>query len=171
MAGYAIRGELGAPKPDIDGFRDTLPDDWKPLLIGPIPSIVNDTHTLVFLPDGSKEGWGLSDDGDKYREQLAALFSFAYGDGSSPFGVVHVRFGGDEPGAGYEPELIVENRRGPRITSPDPDGKGQAPDVDRVRAVLEQYRAAAMNSQDAVRDAWGKAAAQLADALGEEAAW
>ena len=120
MSAYVLRGEALAPAPDIDGFRKTLPEDWRHLLIGPVESIINDDVTFVFAPDGSKEGWTDSDMGDDFREQFKKLFAFAHKDGSSPFSVAHVRFGGDEPGARYEPELIVENGRGVRIDSGQP---------------------------------------------------
>lgn len=108
--GYVFKdGIADVPAPDIDAFRDSLPEHWRPLGIGPVPSLVNDYVTFVFLPDGSKEGWDTSDDGDAYRKQFIELFSACHGDGSSPFDVVvvHARYGGDEPGAGYEPELVV----------------------------------------------------------------
>jgi hypothetical protein len=88
--------------PDVEGFRESLPEEWRPLVIGPVAGLVNDYLTYVFLPDGSKEGWDISDQGDEFREQFTALFAFRYEDGSSPFDVVHVRFGGDER---YEPRV------------------------------------------------------------------
>jgi hypothetical protein len=108
-AGYAMEGSYGAAAPDVAAFRDSLPEQWRHLVIGPVESIVNDYQSFTFLPDGSKEGWKDSDLGDEYRRRFLDLFSFAYEDGSTPFDVlvVDARFGGDEPGAGYEPELIV----------------------------------------------------------------
>lgn len=88
--------------PDVDAFRASLPAEWQPLIVGPVGSITNDYWTFAFLPDGSKEGWDTSDRGDEYREQFEDLFSFRYEDGSSPFDVVHVRFGDDER---YEPKV------------------------------------------------------------------
>lgn len=76
--------------PDIEAFRQTLPEKWRPLVIGPIPGVVNFGQFYAFLPDGSKEGWQDSHDGDKYRQQFIELFKDAkYPD------VVTVRFGGD----------------------------------------------------------------------------
>jgi len=108
-AGYALDGQFGITAPDIDSFRQSLPEKWQRLIIGPVQSIINDYRSFVFLPDGSKEGWEDSELGDKYRERFLDLFSFAYDNGSSPYDVlvVDARFGGDEPGAGLEPELIV----------------------------------------------------------------
>jgi hypothetical protein len=105
------------PVPDVEAFRADLPAEWQHLLIGPIDSATNGYQIFVFLPDGSKEGWGTSDDGDLYRERFLQLFSWAYEDGSSPFDVLVVaaRWGGDEPGGsgimgeleGGEAELAV----------------------------------------------------------------
>ena len=98
--------------PDVDGFRASLPEQWRPLVVGPIPSVINGYVTYLFAPDGSGEGWEDSDDGDRYRHQFIELFNFKYSDGSSPYDVlvIDARFGGDEPGAGYEDELIVSTR-------------------------------------------------------------
>jgi hypothetical protein len=82
--------------PDVDAFRASLPEEWRPLVVGPIKALINGYISYAFLPDGSKEGWPPSDAGDEYRDQFAALFSFTYEDGSSPFDVVRVRFGGDD---------------------------------------------------------------------------
>lgn len=108
-AGYAFDPGFRAQVPDVEAFRASLPEDWRRLIVGPVQSVTNDYRTFAFLPDGSKEGWGTSADGDTYRQQFLDLFSFAYDDGSSPYDVlvVDARFGGDEPLAGYEPELIV----------------------------------------------------------------
>lgn len=97
------------PVPDVEGFRESLPQQWRPLVVGPIPSVINGYVTYVFAPDGSNEGWPDSDDGDRYRHRFAELFSFTFPDGSSPYNVlvIDARFGGDEPGAGHEDELIV----------------------------------------------------------------
>jgi len=97
VAGYAMRGEYGAPRMgDVEAFRESLPEDWRHLVIGPVPGVINDYFSYVFLPDGSKEGWTTSDRGDEYRARFAALFSGCYDDGSSPYDYVEVRYGGDE---------------------------------------------------------------------------
>jgi hypothetical protein len=95
--GYVRRGGGEITMPDVDAFRETLPVKWRPLVIGPVQSVTNDYWSCAFLPDGSKEGWRDSDLGDEYRRQFADLFSAGYEDGSSPFSVAMVRFGGDEP--------------------------------------------------------------------------
>jgi hypothetical protein len=86
----------GIGMPDVDAFRASLPEEWRQLVIGPVGSVVNGYLSYAFLPDGSKEGWDTSDRGDEYRRQFAALFSAGYEDGSSPFDVVTVRYGGDD---------------------------------------------------------------------------
>jgi hypothetical protein len=107
--GYVFRSQSGFPPPDVEAFRQSLPEGWRPLVIGPVRSAFEDYVSFVFLPDGSKEYWPESDDGDRYRQQFTDLFRFAYEDGSTPFDVlvIDVRFGGDEPGAGDEAELIA----------------------------------------------------------------
>lgn len=81
--------------PDIEAFKQTLPEEWRRLVIGPVESAVNGTFSYAFLPDGSKEGWGTSNDGDRYRQQFRELFRTAYEDGSSADDVVTVAFGAD----------------------------------------------------------------------------
>lgn len=83
--------------PDVEAFRATLPDDWATLVVGPHQAIINGYVTWMFLPDGSKEGRGTSDDGDRYRQQFADLFALRYDDESTPFDVVVARYGGDQP--------------------------------------------------------------------------
>jgi hypothetical protein len=107
--GYVFRGQSDFPPPDVEAFRQALLPEWRPLVIGPVRSAFEDYVSFVFLPDGSKEGWPESEAGDRYRQQFTDLFTFAYEDGSTPFDVlvIDARFGGDEPGAGGEPQLIA----------------------------------------------------------------
>ncbi|MFF7824245.1 hypothetical protein ACFZCM_03380 [Streptomyces rochei] len=81
--------------PDVDAFRESLPAHLRPLVVGPITSPLNGFISFVFLPDGSKEGWGASDEGDTYRAQFAALFNQQYSDGSTHDDTVAIRYGGD----------------------------------------------------------------------------
>lgn len=83
--------------PDIEAFKAGLPEKWAPLIVGPFRGMVNDTLTWMFVPDGSKEGWPASDDGDLYRQQFADLFAIRYDEGSTPFDVALVQYGGDYP--------------------------------------------------------------------------
>lgn len=108
-SGYALRGEMGVSAPDADGFRESLPAGWRHLFIGPVPAPLNGYVMFALLWDGSGEGWDDAGQGDEIRRRFLDLFSFAYEDHSSPFSVLQAEFrwGGDEPGARYEPELIV----------------------------------------------------------------
>lgn len=81
--------------PDIDAFRESLPEDFRQLVIGPVPTYFNGYVSYAFLPDGSKEGWTPSDEGDDHRRRFAALFDHRYADGSSHDEVVAIRFGED----------------------------------------------------------------------------
>ena len=83
--------------PDVAAFRRSLPEPWQRLVVGPIEAAANCYQHFVFLPDGSKEDVQESDEGDGYRRRFAALFSFQNEDGSSPFEVYAVRYGGSEP--------------------------------------------------------------------------
>ena len=83
--------------PDIDAFRASLPKEWQALVVGPVEAVVNGYKTYAFLPDGSKERWGTSDEGDEYRRAFIDLFSVGHEDKSSPFDVTVVSHGGDEP--------------------------------------------------------------------------
>ncbi|WP_063042197.1 hypothetical protein [Nocardia grenadensis] len=88
----------GAPRrpveiPEIEEFRHRLPEGWEQILVGPIPSPVNFYHSYVFLPDGSKEGWGSSNQGDELRRELLEIASsIRTGD------AVEITFGGDDHG-------------------------------------------------------------------------
>ncbi len=95
------------PVPDLDVFRASLPATWRPLVLGPIISPLNGVLTCVFLPDGAPEGCPDSDARDERRRRFADLFTYRYEDGSTPFEVLHVRFGGDEPDAGVEPLVMT----------------------------------------------------------------
>lgn len=61
------------------------------------PSEVNGYLSFFIPPDGSKEGWGESDEGDKRRAAfLDHLKTYTYEDGSSPISWVEVQYGDDE---------------------------------------------------------------------------
>lgn len=108
-AGYAMKGRADLPAPDVEAFRQSLPAEWQPLIVGQVPVVVNDFVSFAFLPDGSNEGWDDSGLGDQYRQQFIDLFSFAYEDGSTPFDVlvIDARFGGDGPYPEDGPKAIV----------------------------------------------------------------
>jgi hypothetical protein len=55
---------------------------------------INGRTTVVMVPDGSREGWPNSDEGDKLRDLFVAELEKAnYVDGSSPWNYVEVEFG------------------------------------------------------------------------------
>lgn len=57
----------------------------------------NGYASFFIAPDGSKEGWDISDDGDDNRSTLISeLEAMRYEDGSSPIDWVEVQFGDDE---------------------------------------------------------------------------
>jgi hypothetical protein len=57
----------------LAGFRSQLPEQWRPLLVGPVVALANGSHYWTFHPDGSKEWWDTSDEGDVHRAALIAL--------------------------------------------------------------------------------------------------
>ena len=84
---------------EVQAFRDLkaqMPEEFQPLLVGPVPHVVNGGSTVAFLylPDGSKEGWADSDTGDVWRDRFLALCrSLRYPE------FAHLRVGGDDGGA------------------------------------------------------------------------
>jgi hypothetical protein len=93
--------------PDIEAFRQSIPERFRRLVIGPVQGVVNSDVMYVFLPDGSKEGWEDSAIGNELRERFRALFRQEYDDGSSHDDVVSVRFGADFRDK-YPPLVTVE---------------------------------------------------------------
>lgn len=81
--------------PDIEAFRDSLPEEFRRLVIGPVESAINGCVTYAFLPVGSKRGWDFAELGDEYRDRFVALFDQIYDDGSSADHLVGVKFGSD----------------------------------------------------------------------------
>jgi hypothetical protein len=74
-------------------FLESLPEDWRRLVVGPVEALINGDAWLVFLPDGSKEGWDLSKEGMEYRIRFQELF-----------GGLIVRWGDENPTVSREPE-------------------------------------------------------------------
>lgn len=74
-------------------FLPTIPEEFRTLfLVG--EAVVNGDHTIVMLPDGSKEGWTLSNTGDEVREKFVLfLNSLSFPDGSNPFDFVEIGYG------------------------------------------------------------------------------
>lgn len=71
--------------------------DWAQLLSPIIPGIVNSEDTFIVAPDGSKEGWDGSDEGERLRAVFVAwLDAQRYDDGSTSFKWALVQYGDDE---------------------------------------------------------------------------
>lgn len=69
-------------------------------VVGPGESELNGYRTILIAPDGSKEGWTDSDDGDTRRDQLRKFMSsMRYSDGSSPLEWFEAQYGSDDRGA------------------------------------------------------------------------
>lgn len=62
-----------------------------------VEGVTNTRRSFAILPDGSKEGWDASGEGDDARASYVHwLEQQAYEDGSSPLAWVEVQFGDDE---------------------------------------------------------------------------
>lgn len=72
----------------VNKFRNSLPEDFARLIIGPVLSPTNGYTWFLMLPDGSKEGWEISQEGEYYRAAFAEL--------GAPYGLYGMRFGDDE---------------------------------------------------------------------------
>lgn len=73
-------------------------------LVSPIiDSLINKFCSFFISPDGSKEGYDASDDGDRIRKKIVEfLNSLADADGSNSIKFVEVAFGNDEGTATIE---------------------------------------------------------------------
>lgn len=102
IAGFASLSEarLGEPwssqraedEAKLMKFRDSLPEQWRALVVGPVESVINGYAWVAFLTDGSKEGWQDSKLGARYRFEFQQLF-----------GGLTVRWGDDpEPSVTWE---------------------------------------------------------------------
>lgn len=88
-----ILKEYGAP------HSNGTAADASALLTPLAPYIVNGGASFAVLPDGSKEGWGDSDNGDAARDRIAEwLDAQAYDDGSNVYDWVELSFPGDVSG-------------------------------------------------------------------------
>lgn len=74
----------------INAFRNTLSDQWAPLIVGPFDGNSNDYQTMMFLPDGSKQGWRTQMAGHQLRDLFTNLFDDTTAE------IVRVIHGGDE---------------------------------------------------------------------------
>lgn len=75
------------------------------IFMGPSAEGVNCYRSLLVCPDGSKEGWHDSDDGDERRKAFREwLDNRRFSDGSSCLEWVEVAYGNDGP----EAEVVVD---------------------------------------------------------------
>jgi hypothetical protein len=62
-----------------------------------VASRLNGYLSFALFPDGSKEGWNNSNEGDAHRAALIEFMDgFRYADGSSPLAWVEVQYGDDD---------------------------------------------------------------------------
>jgi hypothetical protein len=80
--------------PDIEAFRAQMPEPLRHLVVGPVPAVTNGYEHFFWVSSGSKEGWGTEEIAEDWREKFVALWSFRHEDGSSPYAVVEVQYGG-----------------------------------------------------------------------------
>ena len=69
-----------------------------PALVTPLTvAVINNSRSFMVAPDGSKEGWPESDQGDSQRDRfIQYLRSTYHDDGSSSLDWVEVQFGDDD---------------------------------------------------------------------------
>lgn len=76
----------------LETLRSEMPEPFKSLLIGPVHPAANGGEHWLFLPDGSKEGWETSAEGDRWRQRFIECFA--------PLGyttAIRVQWGDDDP--------------------------------------------------------------------------
>lgn len=101
-ASYDVRHEEGLSEFDGMHYAELAHLKAKELCTTcPVTEIVdspmNGTRSFMVATDGSKEGWGHSDDGDEDRDRFIEwLESIAYEDGSSPVSWVEVQYNDDD---------------------------------------------------------------------------
>lgn len=97
-AAHAKACELFACATIHPSFGREGEDVRTPTLVSPIISgVINQYASFFVAPDGSKEGWDASDNGDTAREEFVKyLRSKAEVDGSSSLDYVEVQFGDED---------------------------------------------------------------------------
>lgn len=104
-------------KKAIEEFRASMEPEFQPLLIGPALTPVNGDVGYVlytFMPDGSKEYWDISDQGDIYREAFKHIIKRFERDGDIIIQWIHVRYGLD-----LEAGEIVEHAEDDEDSDPE----------------------------------------------------
>ena len=83
-------------KEALDELVKVAKSELSASVLGPSEEVINGYRTVVICPDGSKEGWGDSNIGDKRREQIKDwLNAQRHDDGSSWVEWVEVQYGND----------------------------------------------------------------------------
>lgn len=103
---FVMQGMFGHTPPDWEGFKASVPEEFRPLLVGPVHSVVNGYTMFAMFPDGSKEGWPASHEGDEIRARFILLFQ---GDGCD---LCEFRWGGDEPDMLWIADINEGRKRG-----------------------------------------------------------
>lgn len=57
----------------IELLKEEMPAKFAALIVGPVPAVINGYVFWVMLPDGSKEGWEDSQEGEVWRLRFARL--------------------------------------------------------------------------------------------------
>lgn len=60
--------------PDVHLFKRSMPPEYRRLVQGPFPGVINNYLTWVFVPDCSYEGRPESDAADEWRRRFIALW-------------------------------------------------------------------------------------------------
>lgn len=77
---------------EIKKIREWIQSTKAPVIES--PAVINGYITFVMYPDGSKEGWGHSVEGDRQRDVFVAwLEDQSYNDGSNSFHYIEVSYG------------------------------------------------------------------------------
>ena len=72
-------------------------------VLGPSDEVTNGYSSMLVCPDGSKEGWEESDQGDQRRADFREWLRLqAYEDGSTNLHWVEIAYSGDDDGATIE---------------------------------------------------------------------
>jgi hypothetical protein len=93
-------------------FRIAELEKYGALVSGIVPAIANGYGSFLVAPDGSKEGWDESANGDLLRDRIVAyLETCRHGDGSTSFDYVEVQFGDDN----WETKIVRDSDEARRV--------------------------------------------------------
>lgn len=78
----------------LQKWIEKLTKDEQRFIVRVEETLTNGYHTFIIVPDGSKEGWEDSNNGDRLRELIIMRLSKDnYNDNSSPWDWVEIGFG------------------------------------------------------------------------------